>query len=79
MVAALLLHQDIDVTVLNNKGIPVPANWKLPTDHAKTLNWVRMFSLTLLHKSVCMLIICTRMFSYHPYALLKFILSFAPI
>jgi ankyrin repeat protein len=71
MVAALLLHQDIDVTVLNNKG--VPANWKLPTDHAKTLNWVCMFSLTLVHKSVRMLIFCVViLFSYHPYALLEF-------
>lgn len=44
MVSALLLHQDIDVTVLNNVGDT--ATWKLSgvTDHAKTLNWVRMFS-----------------------------------
>jgi hypothetical protein len=41
MVAALLLHPDIDVTVLNNKSNP--ANYVLPTDLAKTLNWVRMF------------------------------------
>lgn len=42
MVAALLLHQDRDVTMLNNRGNP--ATWTLAgaTDHAKTLNWVRM-------------------------------------
>ena len=41
MVAALLLHPDIDVTVLNNNRIN--ATWKLSnvTDHSKTLNWVR--------------------------------------
>jgi ankyrin repeat protein len=40
MVAALLLHPDIDVTVLNNSG--GPAIWKLHggTEHSKTLNWV---------------------------------------
>jgi len=46
MVAALLLHPDIDVTVLNNGGIS--AIWKLDgaADNSKTLNWVRtrMFS-----------------------------------
>jgi hypothetical protein len=44
MVAALLLHPDIDVTVLNTIGDA--AIWKLSeaTKHAKTLNWVRMFS-----------------------------------
>lgn len=43
MVAALLLHQDRDVTVLNNKG--GAATWKLnaDTDHAKTLNWVCIY------------------------------------
>jgi len=70
MVAALLLHRDIDIAVVNNNGYPV--NRTLPTDRAKTLNWVRMFSLTLVHKSVCMPIICNAMFSYHPYALLEF-------
>jgi len=50
MVAALLLHRDIDITVVNNNGCPV--NRTLPTDRAKTLNWVRVFSLTLVHKSV---------------------------
>jgi len=41
MVAALLHHPDIDVTVLNNNAIN--AAWKLRgvTDHSKTLNWVR--------------------------------------
>jgi ankyrin repeat protein len=77
MVAALLLHRDIDITVVNNNGCPV--NRTLPTDRAKTLNWVRMFSLTLVHKSVCMPIICNVMFSYHPYALLEFSMSFASI
>jgi ankyrin repeat protein len=46
MVTALLLHLDIDVTVLNNIGSE--AIWKLQgaTDHSKTLDWVRtcMFS-----------------------------------
>ncbi|CAN6380939.1 unnamed protein product [Urochloa humidicola] len=44
MVAALLHHQDIDVTVLDNIG--ASAIWKLndATNHAKTLNWVRMFA-----------------------------------
>ncbi|CAD6257766.1 unnamed protein product [Miscanthus lutarioriparius] len=39
MVAAVLRHQDIDVTVLNNSSNP--ASWKLSaaTDTAKTLNW----------------------------------------
>ena len=45
-IAALLLHPDIDVTVLNNGGIS--AIWKLDgaADNSKTLNWVRtrMFS-----------------------------------
>ncbi|CAN6323364.1 unnamed protein product [Urochloa humidicola] len=47
IVAALLLHQDIDVTMLNNKG--VPANWTLrgATDHAKTLNWNEVSMLML--------------------------------
>ncbi|WVZ64182.1 LOW QUALITY PROTEIN: hypothetical protein U9M48_013744, partial [Paspalum notatum var. saurae] len=40
MVAALLLQRHTDVTVLNNKANP--ASWRLPYDHAKTLNWVRM-------------------------------------
>jgi ankyrin repeat protein len=61
---ALLLNQSIDVTVFNKAGYS--ANWLLSTDRAKTLNWVRMFSLMLIHKSVCMPIICTVMFSYHP-------------
>ena len=41
MVAALLLHPDIDVTVLNNGA--TNATWKLRnvTDHSMTLNWVR--------------------------------------
>jgi ankyrin repeat protein len=41
MVTALLLHPDIDVTVLSNGG--ANAAWKLRyvTDHSKTLNWVR--------------------------------------
>ena len=48
MVAALLLHQDIDVTVLNN--INQAATWKLSGAYtnAKTLNWVRIFLSTLL-------------------------------
>ncbi|CAL4985138.1 unnamed protein product [Urochloa decumbens] len=47
IVAALLLHQDIDVTVLNNNGNP--ANWTLwdSTDHAKTLNWNEVYMLML--------------------------------
>ncbi|CAD6254316.1 unnamed protein product [Miscanthus lutarioriparius] len=36
-VAALLLHRDIDIAVVNNNGYPV--NRTLPTDRAKTLNW----------------------------------------
>lgn len=40
-VAALLMHKDIDVTVLNNGG--APPIWTLPDDQAKTLNWVRMY------------------------------------
>ena len=44
MVAALLRHPDIDATVMNNTGNP--AAWVLfgATDHAKTLNWVRIFA-----------------------------------
>ncbi|CAN6380937.1 unnamed protein product [Urochloa humidicola] len=47
IVAALLLHQDIDVTVLDNNGNP--ANWTLlnSTDHAKTLNWNEVSMLML--------------------------------
>jgi len=43
MVAALLLHQDIDVTVISNRA--VSAIWKLSGAYtnAKTLNWVRIF------------------------------------
>ncbi|CAL4994802.1 unnamed protein product [Urochloa decumbens] len=47
IVAALLLHPDIDVTVLNNNGDP--AHWTLggATDHAKTLNWNEVSMLML--------------------------------
>jgi ankyrin repeat protein len=43
MVDSLLLHQDTDVTVLNNNGDP--AIWTLSdaTNHAKTLNWVCIY------------------------------------
>ncbi|CAN6374789.1 unnamed protein product [Urochloa humidicola] len=48
MVAALLLHQDTDVAVLNSKN-GNPANWTLygATDHAKTLNWNEVSMLML--------------------------------
>jgi ankyrin repeat protein len=44
MVAALLRHPDIDTTVMDNDGSR--ASWLLysSTDHAKTLNWVRIFA-----------------------------------
>jgi hypothetical protein len=44
MVAALLHHQDIDITVISKTG--QTATWVLfnAADHAKTLNWVRIFS-----------------------------------
>lgn len=42
IVGALLLP-DTDVTILNGSGNP--ATWVLPDDDAKTLNWVRLFSL----------------------------------
>ncbi|KAG2556568.1 hypothetical protein PVAP13_8NG199500 [Panicum virgatum] len=47
MVAALLLHQDIDVTVLNN--INQAATWKLSGAYtnAKTLNWNEVSMLML--------------------------------
>ncbi|WVZ53437.1 hypothetical protein U9M48_004380 [Paspalum notatum var. saurae] len=45
MVAALLLHQHTDVTVLNNNANP--ASWELPNDHAKTLNWNEVIMLML--------------------------------
>ncbi|XP_072151623.1 protein ACCELERATED CELL DEATH 6 isoform X2 [Setaria viridis] len=47
MVASLLLHQDTDVTVLNNNG--ASAHWILygATDHAKTLNWNEVSMLML--------------------------------
>ncbi|RLM68977.1 protein ACCELERATED CELL DEATH 6-like isoform X1 [Panicum miliaceum] len=47
MVAALLLHQDIDVTVTDNLGDD--ATWKLSgaTKHAKTLNWNEVSMLML--------------------------------
>jgi len=41
MVAALLLHPDIDVTVLNNRGNNAIGKLWTTTDHSKTLNWVR--------------------------------------
>jgi ankyrin repeat protein len=41
MVAALLLHPDIDVTVLNNRGSPAIGKLTTTTEHSKTLNWVR--------------------------------------
>lgn len=41
IVNALLQHPDTDVTVLNRSGNP--ATWLLRGDHAKTLNWVRLF------------------------------------
>jgi len=48
MVAILLRHQAIDVTIINNAAIP--ATWKLSSDdnNAKTINWVRIFLSTLL-------------------------------
>ena len=48
MVAALLLHQDIDVTVINK--VAKSAIWKLSgaDTNAKALNWVRIFLSTLL-------------------------------
>ena len=48
MVAIILHHPDIDVTVINNKSDP--ATWKLNSDdiNAKTINWVRIFLSTLL-------------------------------
>ncbi|XP_062198202.1 ankyrin repeat-containing protein NPR4-like [Phragmites australis] len=47
IVSALLLHQDIDVTVVNNIGNP--ATWQLSavSDHAKTLNWNEVSMLML--------------------------------
>ncbi|WVZ53467.1 hypothetical protein U9M48_004405 [Paspalum notatum var. saurae] len=47
MVAALLNHQHIDVTVLNSNGDP--ANWNLYgiIDHAKTLNWNEVVMLIM--------------------------------
>ncbi|KAI5001406.1 hypothetical protein ZWY2020_026056 [Hordeum vulgare] len=47
MVAALLSHQDIDTTVLDNNGVP-PA-WELLgfMDNAKALNWNEMIMLML--------------------------------
>jgi ankyrin repeat protein len=47
MVAALLLHPDIDVTMLNKYSSP--ASWRLSgaTDNAKTLNWVSVFYLSV--------------------------------
>ncbi|TVU27473.1 hypothetical protein EJB05_30087, partial [Eragrostis curvula] len=51
MVAALLLHPDIDVAVLDNSGYP--ATWKLSlaspdhTDRVKTLNWNEVSMLML--------------------------------
>jgi len=41
MVAALLLHPDIDVTVLNNGGYDAIGKLWTTTNHSKTLNWVR--------------------------------------
>ena len=48
MVTTLLLHQDIDVTVINNKADP--ATWKLYAagTYAKTIRWVRTFLSMLL-------------------------------
>ena len=62
MVAALLQHHDIDVTVIDNDGDN--ATWQLSgaTKHAKTLYWVRTYvsSLCSATKSVCMAaIICS--------------------
>ncbi|CAL4948018.1 unnamed protein product [Urochloa decumbens] len=47
IVSALLLHKDIDVTVLNKNG--VPAIWTLEnaTNHPKTLNWNEVSMLML--------------------------------
>ncbi|CAN6374758.1 unnamed protein product [Urochloa humidicola] len=47
MVAALLLHQDIDVTMINSKCNT--ANWILSAamDHGKTLNWNKVSMLLL--------------------------------
>ena len=61
MVAALLLRRDIDITVVNNNGCPV--NRTLPTDRAKTLNWVRMFSQQSGNQYVCSLLRCHIYFS----------------
>ncbi|CAL4994792.1 unnamed protein product [Urochloa decumbens] len=47
MVAALLLHQDIDVTVLDNIGAPAIRKLNEATDHAKTLNWNEISMLML--------------------------------
>ncbi|XP_066362841.1 ankyrin repeat-containing protein At5g02620-like [Miscanthus floridulus] len=47
MVASLLHHQDTDVTVVNNGGVPVKGNLYGATDHAKTLNWNEISMLLL--------------------------------
>ena len=57
MVASLLHHQDTDVTVVNNGGVPVKGNLYGATDHAKTLNWVRIHVCSVCcwsTKSACM-------------------------
>jgi ankyrin repeat protein len=41
MVAALLLHPDIDVTVLNNGATNAAWDLRVVTENSKTLNWVR--------------------------------------
>jgi ankyrin repeat protein len=73
MVAALLLHPGIDVTVLNNNGNP--ANWALPKHLAKTLNWVRIFffhHVSPLNQYLFLSIFCAViLFSYHPCSLLE--------
>jgi ankyrin repeat protein len=45
MVTALLLHQDIDFTVINNLADPATWNLSSAATNAKTLNWVRIFSV----------------------------------
>lgn len=43
MVAALLLHKDIDVRMLNSIGTLTSWASRDAEDHAKTLNWVRIY------------------------------------
>lgn len=43
-VAALIHHRDLDVTVINKRSGPATNKLLDAMAHAKTLNWVRMFS-----------------------------------